>query len=126
LVAVLPRPVEATITLKEVLARGLVTSSRNSMPRTLLESYFDRALIEDSIAVQVAHPDAVFPLVLSGAGAAIMPSGYARNASSMSHLAICPLSPRVIVEIVAATPRNSHSLAAHHFLRVCRESVVPS
>lgn len=126
LLAVLPRPAAASVTLKEVLGRGLVTTAESTAPRLLLASHFDRATIEDAIAVEAIHPDAVLPLVLSGAGATLVPAGHAASAASMDGLAVCAIRPAALLEVVAAMPRSSQSVAAHQFLRVCREAVDPA
>lgn len=124
LVALLPRPARSPVTVQEVLGRGLVAPSRQSAPRLYLASRVDAELIEESIAVEVVHPEAVLQLVLSGAGATIVPAGQALGAATMPGLAVCDLDPKATLPLVAAVPVAAMSAATSQFLRVCRESRV--
>lgn len=120
LVALLPRPASSPVTLDEVLRRGLVVPSEQSAPRLYLASKVDAETIEESIAVEVVHPEAVLQLVLSGAGATILGARQALGAASMPGLAVCELLPKATLPLVAAVPVAALSAATSQFLRLCR------
>lgn len=122
LVALLPRPAPSPVTLDEVLRRGLVVPAEQSAPRLYLASRVDAETIEESIAVEVVHPEAVLQLVLSGAGATILGARQALSAASMPGLAVCELVPKATLPLVAAVPVAALSAATSQFLRLCRIS----
>lgn len=122
LVALLPRPAPSMVTLDEVLRRGLVVPAEQSAPRLYLAMKVDTETIEESIAVEVVHPEAVLQLVLSGAGATILGSRQALNAASMPGLAVCELVPKATLPLVAAIPVAALSAATSQFLRLCRDA----
>lgn len=122
LVALLPRPARSPVIVHEVLRRGLVVPAQQSAPRLYLASRVDAETIEESVAVEVAHPEAVLQLVLSGAGATIVGAGQAVSAASMPGLAVCELEPKATLPLVAAVPVAALSAATSQFLRICRES----
>ncbi|MCD9153144.1 LysR family transcriptional regulator [Aeromicrobium duanguangcaii] len=109
------------VPLQTVLTHGLVTPPSDTAAYRLVVSRLGQDALERSIAVEVVHAEGVLPLVLAGAGATILPAGHARVASAMPGLVECDLDPPALLEVAAAIPRDSGSVAAHRFLRVCRE-----
>lgn len=122
LVALLPQPAPSILSIDEVLRRGLVVPAEQSAPRLYLAANVDAETIEESIAVEVVHPEAVLQLVLSGAGATILGARQAMNAASVPGLAVCELLPKATLPLVAAAPVAAMSAATSQFLRLCRES----
>lgn len=123
LVAVLRRPAPQRVSLDLLLTQGLVTTPADTAAHRFVAERVGGVALEDSIAVQVVHPEGVLPLVVSGAGAAILPAGHAQVAETLPGLVVRDLDPPAQIDVVVAIPRNSNSVAAHQFLRVCRDSV---
>lgn len=123
LLAVVPMAAAPRVSLEQVLRHGLVTTPPDTLTHRFVASRLGRDALEESIAVEVVHTEGVLPLVLSGAGATVLPAGQARVASAMPGLIVCELDPAVLLEVVVALPRSTASAAAHQFMRVCREAV---
>lgn len=70
----------APLTAAELRAVPLVVTPLGTSIRDLLEHAFARAGVVPRIAVETAAREAIVPLVLAGAGAALLPEGLAREA----------------------------------------------
>jgi len=68
--------------LHELAAHPIVTFPRGASMRTVLDQAFEQEGLEPVIAVEVAARDAVIPLVLSGAGIALVPEPLALDAEA--------------------------------------------
>src|SRR5579862_6061512 len=83
LVFVLPphaEPSAAPLSAAELRAVPLVVTPPGTSIRELLEHAFERAGIVPQIAVETGAREAIVPLVLAGAGAALLPEALAREA----------------------------------------------
>ena len=80
LVAVLP-PGTAhrllTVGVSELVPLGLISTPRGTAMRTLLDEQLEAAGTATEVAIETAHVASVIPLVLAGAGVAILPEGMA-------------------------------------------------
>jgi len=70
----------APLTAAELRAVPLVVTPSGTSIRDLLEHAFARAGVVPRIAVETAAREAIVPLVLAGAGAALLPEALAREA----------------------------------------------
>ncbi|GAB3284449.1 LysR family transcriptional regulator [Kineosporia babensis] len=83
LVAVLPPealPGPASVTLAELLPFGLISTLPGTALRDLLDLELQVTGEAPDLAVETAHLASVIPLVLAGAGAALLPAGLAEDA----------------------------------------------
>lgn len=83
LVAVLPPGMEydaATVDIDLLADRGLITTPPGTALRELVEQRLAEIGRPGDVAVQTAHAAAVVPLVLAGAGVALLPDGMAAGA----------------------------------------------
>jgi len=84
-VAVLPPdlgPRGATVSIGALAALPLITTREGTSSRRLVDEAFADAGREPTIAVETDHREAIVPLVLSGAGVAILPRPVASDAES--------------------------------------------
>lgn len=85
LVAVLPTrsPVSAlSVGVGDLVPLGLISTPKGTPLRTLLAEQLELIGQPDEVAVETAHLASVIPLVLAGAGAAILPEGLASDAAA--------------------------------------------
>ncbi|MCE0537264.1 LysR family transcriptional regulator [Kineosporia rhizophila] len=84
LVAVLPPgslPGLTSVSVSELVPVGLICTLRGTALRELLDVELQVAGEASEIAVETAHLASVIPLVLAGAGAALLPEGLAEDAA---------------------------------------------
>ncbi|GAB6897370.1 LysR family transcriptional regulator [Kineosporia succinea] len=84
LVAVLPPgalPGQTTVSVSDLVPSGIVCTLRGTALREMLDNELHVAGEASEIAVETAHLASVIPLVLAGAGAALLPEGLAEDAS---------------------------------------------
>lgn len=83
--AVLPPDSEADdpLPLRALAARPLVATPPGSSTRGLLDAALRRTGVDPTVAVEVAQREALLPLVLAGAGAALLPRALADLAATL-------------------------------------------
>ena len=85
LVAVLPThpagPTDA-VTVEELVPFGLISTPVGTALRTLVDDQLEAAGRPAEVAVETAHVASVVPLLLAGAGAALLPQGLAADAAA--------------------------------------------
>ena len=121
LVAALPPdagPTGMTTTIEELLRWGLICTPEGTALRAMLDEQLEAAGQPAEVAVETAHLATVVPLVLAGAGAAMLPQGLAAEAA-VKGARVLPLTPptRTSVHVVWRTGRLSEP--AEHFLAFC-------
>lgn len=122
LLAVLPpgRGQELTTTIEELVGHGLIGTPRGTALRGLLDARLEAAGQATDVMVETAHAASVVPLVLSGAGSAVLPEGMAVDAATKG-ARVARLEPetRATVSLVwhAAGPAGP----AADFLELVRE-----
>lgn len=82
-VAVLPPGVAAEgpkLSVRKLAELALITTPEGTSSRRLLDEAFSGAGLEPTIAVETEHREAIVPLVLAGAGAAVLPRPLAADA----------------------------------------------
>ena len=94
----------------------LITTPRGTSTRRLLATALrDRDPSADpAIGVVTEHREAIIPLVMAGAGAAVLPEPLARDAAALG-ATVAPLSPRVDRDVVLVHRRGAMSPAADAF-----------
>jgi DNA-binding transcriptional LysR family regulator len=85
LVVVLPPGTETppVMTLRALASRPLIVTSPGTSSRRVLDDALSRAGVEADVAVLTAQREALVPLVLAGAGAALLPRAVAATAAAM-------------------------------------------
>jgi len=120
LVAVLPNRSSLSalsMTVADLVPLGLISTPKGTPLRTLLDEQLELAGQPDEVAVETAHLASVIPLVLAGAGAALLPEGLASDAAAKG-ARVVRLTPasRASVHIVWRAGRLSS--VGEHFLSV--------
>lgn len=85
LVAVIPPralPGYGPVTIEDLIPLGLVCTGRGTEMRAILDARLEAAGQRQEVAVETSHLAAVIPLVLAGAGAAVLPIGLASGGAS--------------------------------------------
>jgi LysR family carnitine catabolism transcriptional activator len=123
LVAVLPQrsPLSAvSVSVTDLVPLGLISTPRGTPLRELLDDQLELAGQPAEVAVETAHLASVVPLVLAGAGAALLPEGLASDAAAKG-ARVVRLSPatRASVHIIWRAGRLNS--LAEHFLSVGAE-----
>ena len=67
--------------MRELADIPFIAAPTGTSTRRLLDEAFDRAGVTPRIAVVTAQRDAILPLVLAGAGAALVPESLAQGAA---------------------------------------------
>jgi DNA-binding transcriptional LysR family regulator len=91
------------------------TSTRRLLAQALREAEPDAEPADDPrIAVVTDHREAIVPLVMAGAGAAVLPEPLARNAAALG-ASVAPLAPALTREVVLVRRPGALSPAARAF-----------
>jgi DNA-binding transcriptional LysR family regulator len=116
LLAVLPpgtRVPRGRLPITRLGSIALVTTPPGTSTRRLVDEALRRAAIEPVLAVESDHREALVPLVLAGAGAALLPEPIARAAAKQGAVVV-RLEPAVTRQVVLVH-RGSLSPAATAF-----------
>jgi len=81
--------------LAELVPFGLISTPQGTALRELLDDELQTAGESSEIAVETAHLASVVPLVLAGAGAALLPAGLAMNAKAKGAQVVPMTKPRI-------------------------------
>jgi DNA-binding transcriptional LysR family regulator len=123
LVALLPpgHPVPDRATgIADLAALGFICTPEGTALRTLLDDRLDAAALPREVAVETAHGASVVPLVLQGAGAALLPSGLAPAAAARGAL-VLPLAATAPITVRLLWRRGRLDRPAQHLLELARE-----
>jgi len=121
LVAVLPPGSGApssTMAFEELLPIGLVCTPAGTALRALVEERLESAGRPGDVAVETAHLASVVPLVLAGAGAALLPQGLAADAAAKG-ACVLPLDPPARAAVHLIWREGKLSPLAHKFVDAC-------
>ena len=116
LLAVLPpgtRVPRGRLPIERLGSIALVTTPPGTSTRRLVDEALRRASIEPVLAVESEHREALVPLVLAGAGAALLPEPLARAAAEQGAVVV-RLGPAVTRQVVLVH-RSTLSPAATAF-----------
>jgi len=109
-------PVVALTRLTEV---PFVATPPGTSTRRLLDEGFAAVGATPSVAVVTAQRDAVIPLVVAGAGAALVPAPLA-TAAAASGVVVARPTPAVVRQIAVVHRQGPQSPAADHFVALAR------
>lgn len=125
LVAVLPSrtgPTAAVVTVEELLPLGLICTPGGTALRALVDEQLEAIGRPAEVAVETAHVASVIPLVLAGAGAALLPHGLAADAAAKgARIATMATPSRAEVHLVWRDGRLSP--LGEHFVSFARDHV---
>jgi LysR family transcriptional regulator, carnitine catabolism transcriptional activator len=117
--AVLPptadRPASGYLSVADLTGLDFVTTPPGTTTRTVLDSVLAREGMPPRVAVEIAHRAAIVPLVLAGAGAALLPRSLARHAAVLGAVVV-ELHPPLSRRGVLVWPNGGLSPAAQAFV----------
>ncbi len=120
LLAVLPpgspgssRP-DGRMTLRDLAQVPMVVTTRGTSSRGLLEGAFRSEGLELVVAVESAQREALLPLVLAGAGPALLPAPVAETARLLG-ATVCPTEPTIRRQVAMFHRRDALSPAGEAF-----------
>ena len=117
-------PHKGAVTIRWLARQPIVTTHAGTSTRDLLDAAFSRADVEPALAVETGQREAIVPLVLAGAGCALLPEPVARLAATRGGVVArlepaltrtigvvqrdAPLTPaaRAFLETAAGQPRD--------------------
>jgi DNA-binding transcriptional LysR family regulator len=105
----------APIPVRRLAELPLVTTPPGTSTRRLVDEAFAAAGVAPTIAVETSHREVIVPLVLAGAGAALLPRELAADAAARGAEAH-PVRPAISRRIGVAHRRGPLSPAAREFL----------
>jgi LysR family carnitine catabolism transcriptional activator len=85
---------DGSITHEQLAVMPLIATPPGTSTRRLLDRVISRSRLEPNIAVQIHHREAILPLVLAGAGVALLPEPMARDANTRGAV-VRPLRPTI-------------------------------
>ncbi len=120
IVAVLPPGSPGPVRRRRMSAAALgrlplVTNPVGTSTRTLLDAVFSNSGVSPQIAVETDQREAIIPLVLAGAGAALLPRAMAMAAGAQG-AEVVALQPRIWRELVLIHRTSPLSPAARAFV----------
>ncbi len=107
--------VAKVVTPAELAGVGLIVTPRGSSGRDLLEGWMGAAGVELSVAVETTQREALLPLVLAGAGTALLPAGTARMATANGAV-VADLEPALVRDLFLVHRPGLLTPAASAFL----------
>lgn len=120
LVAVLPPRSDAagpTMTIAALVPLGLVSTPEGTALRAMLDERLEAAGRPGEVAVETAHLASVVPMVLAGAGAALLPQGLAADAATKG-ARLLRLDPPATASVHLVWREGRLSPLAQHFVDV--------
>jgi DNA-binding transcriptional LysR family regulator len=117
-----PVPTDQTLTIAEVAAMDLITTQPGTATRALLEQSLAGAGVPLRIAVETPHRAAIVPLVLAGAGVALLPRPMAEDAVRQGARA-ARIDPPIVRRVRLLWRPDPLSHAGQEFLRMATQSV---
>ena len=124
LVAILPPGSTATakqMTLRALSRFGFIVTPEGTSSRRHLDEAFAFARREPTVAVETAQREAIVPLVLAGAGAALVPRTIAETAAR-SGATVVSCQPKVVRAVALIHRDGSLSPAAQRFAELALQS----
>lgn len=109
-----------TATVEELVRHGLIGTPRGTALRGLLDAHLEAAGQATDVMVETAHAASVVPLVLSGAGAAVLPEGMATDAATKG-ARVARLEPEGSASVSLVWQSSGLDGVAADFLDLVRE-----
>lgn len=116
-------PASGRLTVARLAGFPLITTPRGTSTRRLLADALRQADPDEDpqIGVVTEHREAIVPLVLAGAGAAVLPEPLARAAGALGAVT-APVSPAIERDVVLVHRRGALSPAARAFRALALEA----
>ncbi len=111
---------EGPITPEQLAAMPLIATPPGTSTRRLLERVISRSHLDPNIVVQIHHREAILPLVLAGAGVALLPAPMAEDAN-LRGAAVRPFRPIVTRRIGVVHRTGTLSPAAAAMLTLAKQ-----
>jgi LysR family carnitine catabolism transcriptional activator len=108
-------PLNGSLDAEEVVAMDLIATPLGTTTRTLVEHALNASGVSIRVAVETSHRAAIVPLVLHGAGVALLPRPMAEDAERQGAV-IAPLTPPVLRRVRLLWRRGPLSPAANAFI----------
>lgn len=127
LMAVLPSGSSApsdAATVQDLLPHGLISTPAGTALRTLVDEQLQAVGEPCEVAVETAHFASVIPLLLAGAGAALLPRGLAADAAAKG-ARVLPLRPASTTSVHLVWREGRLSVLGEHFLEFTAELIGP-
>jgi DNA-binding transcriptional LysR family regulator len=109
-----------TASIEELSRHGLIGTPRGTALRDLLDGRLEAAGQATEVMVETAHAASVVPLVLSGAGAAVLPEGMAADAATKG-ARVARLVPEARATVSLVWQSSGPQGVAADFLDLVRE-----
>lgn len=125
LVAVLPSRAAApigTVTVESLLPLGLISTPAGTALRALVDDQLKAVGLPSEVAVETAHLASVIPLLLAGAGAALLPQGMAADAAAKG-AQVLTLRPSSATAVHLVWREGRLGPLGEHFLAFAAEMV---
>jgi LysR family transcriptional regulator, carnitine catabolism transcriptional activator len=123
LVAVLPPRALldlASVTVGQLVPLGLICTPKGSDLRAILDARLEADGQRPEVAVETAHLASLIPLILAGAGAALLPEGLAGEAEAKG-ARVLRMEPRTVSEVHLVWRHGSLTPMTEHFLSVATD-----
>jgi DNA-binding transcriptional LysR family regulator len=102
------------VALTELDGLGMIVVPRGAAQRDFFDPLLDEAGARTRLAVQIAHREAILPLVLAGVGATVLPGPRAEEAARRGAVTR-PIAPRITREVALFHRVGELSVAAREF-----------
>ncbi len=104
-------------------AAGLVCTAEGTVLRDIVDDLLQSVGLPTDVAVETAHLASVLPLVLAGAGAAVLPKGMADDALAKG-ARVCRLDPPLSRSVHVIWRKGRASALALSFVKFCVDAGV--
>jgi LysR family carnitine catabolism transcriptional activator len=112
---------EESLTVAQVITFDLIVTPPGTNSRAILESALSGAGVPLRVAIETPHRAAIVPLVLTGAGATLLPRSMAEDAARQG-ARIATLDPPVVHRVQLLWRREPLSPAGRAFVRMVMEA----
>ncbi len=110
-------PEQGELTVGDLAQLDFVTTPRGTTTRAVLDDVLVGEGVLPRVAVETEHRAAIVPLVLAGAGAALLPRSLAESARPLGAVVV-PTDPPLARHGVLVSPTGTLSPAAHAFVHL--------
>lgn len=114
----------AGVTIGDLSESGLVCTPEGTALRDIVDELLEGVGLPTEVAVETAHVASVVPLVLAGAGAAVLPRGMAADAA-LKGAGVYRLDPPLRRSVHVIWRKGRLSPLALSFLNYCMETCSP-
>lgn len=111
---------DGPITHEQLAVMPLIATPPGTSTRRLLDRVISRSRLAPNIAVQIHHREAILPLVLAGAGVALLPEPMARDANTRGAV-VRPLRPSITRRVGVVHRPGLLSPAATAMLKLAKQ-----